>query len=253
MQNPAQIIRYRSWADVHWLRSRLGAAWQATGAFGLRPPRFVTARSVLRSAEAWVQWLRKRGKAQFSAPLGMNTFATCSSASHVAVRWWPCAVPRSCWPPGAGCEFMLLRAPGRERGASPTSLRACLPLPSTCCATLSPQAKRAPRRAQRRRRRMVRGPGSGEDAWSSVSSLAALSASTFIAPPAGNKTFQHSWDIAGGGPPPQSCSMALHCSKSIRTMSRPGRVMLSQGQTAQQQMKHEHLSKIKAHVWSRRR
>ena len=54
----------------------------------------------------------------------IHTFATCSSASHVAVRWWPCAVPRSCWPPGAGCESMLLRAPGREGGAT---RHPCLP------------------------------------------------------------------------------------------------------------------------------
>ncbi|CAE7729293.1 unnamed protein product, partial [Symbiodinium pilosum] len=77
---------YRSWADVHWLRSRLGAAWQATGAFGLRPPRFVTARSVLRSAEAWVQWLRKRGGGHAQCPAAAGRLALAASSCCCALR-----------------------------------------------------------------------------------------------------------------------------------------------------------------------
>ena len=102
-------------------------------------------------APGWVRPGRQRGRLDFGLLVLSQRAACCAvrrlgcsgSASeerhssqnfsnpHIcdlsnAVRWWPCAVPRSCLQPGAGCESMLLRAPGRERGASPTSLPACL-------------------------------------------------------------------------------------------------------------------------------
>ena len=142
---------------MHWLRSRLGAAWQATGAFGLRSARFVTACGVLCSAEAWVQWLRKRGKAQFSALLESTHLRPVQRSQVVAMRSAPQLL--------AAWRWLRVHAAARsgQRGRrEPDTLCACLPaLAFTFCAPLSPQAKRARRRARRRRRRMVRGPGSG--------------------------------------------------------------------------------------------
>lgn len=87
---------YRSWADVHWLRSRLTAAWQA-----------------------WLQWFRKRGKvvAMRSAPQllaawrWLRVHAACSAHGQRVCRLQlPDAAAASPWQPVAA-ELLFGPAP----------------------------------------------------------------------------------------------------------------------------------------------
>ena len=138
---------------MHWLRSRLGAAWQATGAFGLPACSFLSQRAaccaVRRLGCSGSTSEERRSSQHLSNPHICDLPKCVARRSQVvAMRSGPQLL--------AAWRWLRVHAAARsgQRGRREPHIPACLP--SAFCAWRCPQAKHSARRARCRRRRMVR-------------------------------------------------------------------------------------------------